>query len=1079
MATHDYLNDLIKNFNTQNLISLFYELSSDFAQLEDEIDNIHIPHFQVPLLVGSLLVGLDNLCVVSSKLDIHLTERSSKKAQFDFARKFLKNELTYSGGFFVFYDESGNFRFSFIHKEITKAGKEEYSNFKRYTYFVEKDKPNKTFRTQLSGIKFKNINEIKQAFSLKKISEEFYSEIQNWYFWALDNVNFPNPNDEKNSNSKSLIRLITRLIFVWFMKEKKLIPNEIFDKDYLDNLINFKDKTNSTYYKAILQNLFFATLNTEMQKDNSKSRIFLEDARQFGHISDGHLQQGFYRYSRFIKDKNKFIKLYENIPFLNGGLFESLDKSNEERFDCFSDNPSNESKLSVPDFLFLLTNPRIVDISKYFDEKKNKSKNGIMVKGIIEILKDYNFTVDENSPIDLEVALDPELLGKIFENLLAAYNPETATSARKSSGSFYTPREIVDYMVEEALSAYFENKLNDKYPNERPYNFDIKQLLSYSDEQHKFTPNEVQTLIDAINSIKILDPACGSGAFPMGILHKLVWVLHKLDPDNEQWKDKILERIPDDNTRNEVKNSLNNKSWDYIRKLGLIQSCIFGVDIQEIAVQISKLRFFISLLIEQEPEYNQKNLGIKPLPNLETKFVAANTLIGLEEDKGLKNKEVEEAENQLFKIRKEIFYANSSAKKKKLQEKEKTARQALKNVLINRNFMNKTADKIANWDPFDQNASSDWFDPEWMYGINDGFDIVIGNPPYKILPANHELISYFRQNYRCCTGGKINLYKLFFEKGLQMLIKQGTLSFITPFNYLSSHDSLSLRKILLKETTIKEIIDYEEAEKVFASVTQAVATIITSKTKPYDYSFNYLKKGIRHRLYSDQILRDTDLLIKGNNPVIEKIRQQKHIFDDLVLGWQGEINVSTKKEFFSNYKNIGHLPLIRGNQIGLYQLLAKSNEFCPTSISTRDHYKFRRIVFQEVSNSGLTRRVKGVILENILCGHTTNYIIPKIESQPLEAILGLLNSKLINYYFKFYNQTNHVPIGEIKKIPFPDDFISNSKNISSLVIRILSEKKANLNADTSALEKQIDKMVYKLYDLTEEEIKIIENNETK
>ena len=192
------------------------------------------------------------------------------------------------------------------------------------------------------------------------------------------------------------------------------------------------------------------------------------------------------------------------------------------------------------------------------------------------------------------------------------------------------------------------------------------------------------------------------------------------------------------------------------------------------------------------------------------------------------------------------------------------------------------------------------------------------------------------------------------------------------------------------------------------------------------------------------------------------------------MGWQGEINVSTKKDFFISNKKTAHLPLIRGNQIGFYQTVLSPIEFCPTNISNRDHSKFRRIVFQEVSNSGLERRIKATILEKVLCGHTTNYLMPKKENQSLESILGLLNSKLVNFYFKFYNQTNHIPIGEIKKIPVPDNFLSSSKIFHTLVDKILSAKAANPKADTSNLEKQIDKMVYKLYELTEEEIKIIE-----
>ena len=178
----------------------------------------------------------------------------------------------------------------------------EFSNYRRYTYFVSKDQPNHTFIKQVSVANFNSFESIRDAFSVEKITEEFYNEIQNWYFWALDNVKFPDY-AEANDNGRNIavIRLITRLIFVWFMREKGLIPKELFEENIFKYL-NTTDKTASSYYKAVLQNLFFATLNTKMRKDDKKSRQFVEDAKRFGYINDGHLQQGYFRYSRFIKN---------------------------------------------------------------------------------------------------------------------------------------------------------------------------------------------------------------------------------------------------------------------------------------------------------------------------------------------------------------------------------------------------------------------------------------------------------------------------------------------------------------------------------------------------------------------------------------------------------------------------------------------------------------------------------------------------------------------------------------------------------------------------------------------------------
>jgi len=270
--------------------------------------------------------------------------------------------------------------------------------------------------------------------------------------------------------------------------------------------------------------------------------------------------------------------------------------------------------------------------------------------GLIEILNNYNFTTDEATEIDQEVALDPELLGKIFENLLASYNEETATTARKATGSFYTPREIVDYMVKESLEEYFKEKLPLLTQEE------LNNLLSPSDEELELEENKKREIIKAIYELKIIDPACGSGAFPMGILHKLVHILQKIDPANKLWAEFVLDKSIEELKRlgqsedkdkivKEIEEVFNeNLNYpDYGRKLYLIENCIYGVDKQPIATQISRLRFFISLVIDQKVDKNNpNNYGILPLPNLETNFISADTLLNLEQPLQQTNLESEE-----------------------------------------------------------------------------------------------------------------------------------------------------------------------------------------------------------------------------------------------------------------------------------------------------------------------------------------------------------------------------------------------------------------------------------------------------
>ncbi|MBU6376850.1 MAG: hypothetical protein KGQ59_12685, partial [Bdellovibrionales bacterium] len=445
----------------------------------------------------------------------------------------------------------------------------------------------------------------RETLDISTLNKRFYRELSNWYFWALPQVRFPadlESNDEK-LRATSLIRLLTRLIFCWFLKEKSLIPDKLFRVNYLENILKGFDpesEASSTYYLAILQNLFFATLNQRMGKDSNGNpyRAFAKD-EGFQKNRSTYDVNNLYRYESLFKDDPEAaLAHFADIPFLNGGLFECLDRTEDGTdkklyLDGFSRNP--KKRPHVPDRLFF-DSGEVADLSDVYDDKKRKTER---VTGLINILNRYKFTIVENTPIDEEVALDPELLGKVFENLLASYNEETKTTARKQTGSFYTPRPIVDYMVDESLKAHLTNVLVEKAQMERSdtrCKLDI--LFAYTEQEHAFSPAEVDTLITAIDALKILDPACGSGAFPMGVLHKLVYILGKLDPGNDRWKQTQLAKLDSAPMREELEHTFADNNDDYGRKLYLIENCLYGVDIQPIAIQITKLRFFISLVCD-------------------------------------------------------------------------------------------------------------------------------------------------------------------------------------------------------------------------------------------------------------------------------------------------------------------------------------------------------------------------------------------------------------------------------------------------------------------------------------------------
>lgn len=269
----ELIENLIADFSPDNLASLFRNKTRSFRLINEEVADLNDDLFSDCTLLGSFETSDDKLqmLVFTARTNQDLSERSGKKRQYELGKRLLKEQLRYSGGFFVFYDSNGSFRFSFIHDIPLPNGRVRFSNFKRYTYFVSREQTNKTFIRQVSEAEFTSLTSIIEAFSVEKVRAEFYREIASWYFWAMDKVKFPDDyqystdpaKDAEIRNSTNLIRLLTRIIFIWFLKEKKLVPNSLFDTAFLKSIVKdfYKGKETSNYYNAILQNLFFGTLN--------------------------------------------------------------------------------------------------------------------------------------------------------------------------------------------------------------------------------------------------------------------------------------------------------------------------------------------------------------------------------------------------------------------------------------------------------------------------------------------------------------------------------------------------------------------------------------------------------------------------------------------------------------------------------------------------------------------------------------------------------------------------------------------------------------------------------------------------
>jgi len=756
---------------------------------------------------------------------------------------------------------------------------------KRYTFLCGKGHGCRTIAERFELLKRaeeKTRDVLTQVFSVESLNREFYKKLANWFFWALEIVRFPEGEQDGKNNAVPLIRLITRLIFVWFMRKKGLVPEQLFQKSFVDSMLR-PGCDASAYYKAILQNLFFATLNTE--QTDPDARKFIVPAVH-GRNKQYHVFS-VYRYEAFFTDEGKksFLALMRDIPFLNGGLFACLDDNRENTvIDAFSDNQERRKKLYVPDELFWTPEEenRCVNLNEAYGDAQHGREQ---VLGLITLLDQYNFTIDENSRDEATVALDPELLGAVFENLLASYNPETATTARKQTGSFYTPREIVDYMVEESVIRYLLSRNIPGVTEDR-----FRELLN-SDSPSDLTDSQKDAVMKAIRNCRILDPACGSGAFPMGLLQNLVRILEKLDPVGS-FKDL------------------------YLRKLHLIQNCIYGVDIQPIAVQISKLRCFISLLADSEVDEQATNRGIEPLPNLEMHFVAANSLLDIDLsafEEWFKDTKITAFTGQLKRLREQYFAAKTHAQKKSLRQQDDGLRAQLREHLIHlatsgneekicalkkrladlerelkpyleekwedlapredeaeffsfarsdhsdellrvdvnadkRNKIKRQIDsckkelrkelrvddeatyneavKLADWDPFDQMATAPFFNPGWMFGSNGGFDIVIGNPPY--VRADNPDPDYRREREAIKASGmyetlheKWDLFIAFLERGYQLLSANGIESFIVSDAYCHAKYAQKSQEWFLRHARIPRI-DFCGDLKIFEAAVHNV-----------------------------------------------------------------------------------------------------------------------------------------------------------------------------------------------------------------------------------------------------------------
>ncbi len=703
--------------------------------------------------------------------------------------------------------------------------------------------------------------------STDALSNTFYRELRNWYLWTIKSIRFPQTVSEDDlipdleHQKISAIRLLTRFMFCWFLKEKQgLVPEALFDPRQLTAILKDFDPLgeSANYYQAILQNLFFATLSVPME-----DRRFITGEAAKG-LNPDYGNPRVFRYHELFRDSSLLEKLFAPIPFLNGGLFDCLDKrtskenDQEIRLDGFSKKEAKRAY--VPNKLFW--GKAIIDLSQ---ELGGASFRQTEAHGLISIFANYKFTVEENTPIDEEIALDPTLLGKAFEELLAYYNPETNQAAKNQTGSFYTPPLVSEYMIDKSLRLFLHNALSQKTRmSKADIEVGLDILLSYTEKEHAFSAEETRVLVQAIDECKAIDPACGSGAFLMGILHKLVDILQKLDKDNLLWFDLLIENFPA-HLKKEMRIKLREENHSYKRKLGLIQKCIYGVDIQPIAIQIAKLRFFLTLLIEQDIDHARAgdNYNFLPLPNLEFKLICADTLLRFRSEltQNDENQIVLELENPRAKELREAvndYFAASLPDKKQMivnrikditndvarihiTEIDKKIGQLRLLTATRRRSQEETIaiisfekDQWLSYHGIFDNRTVLFFESQFQFpDVQEGFDIVIGNPPYIQLSSvmiRKQTDLYQRMDYTSFerTG---DIYCLFYERGLDILKPDGVLCYITSNKWMRSSYGRALRELLQDKSTIHELVDMRGFQ-VFASATVDTNIITLQKREP-------------------------------------------------------------------------------------------------------------------------------------------------------------------------------------------------------------------------------------------------------
>ncbi|MBE6343566.1 MAG: DNA modification methylase [Lentimicrobiaceae bacterium] len=893
--------------------------------------------------------------------------------------------------------DSSPWRLSFISDIKGKA-----TAPKRYTYVF--GYPDLLYKTpierfailQKKGITFENLM---TAFSVEALSDEFFDKYREQY---ADFIQYITGKRFVKSGSK------------W--EEKKLgEPN-----DKLMQAFNHDEKKIRDYIKKMMGRITF--LHFLQRKGwmcgdlNYMQNMFQNSAYKNDYL-DSVLEPLFFGvlntkpderealFTEYGWDKN-LLHEWRDIPYLNGGLFERDD----------TDEP--ESRFPA----------------EYFQR-------------LFQFFSEYNFTIDENDPNDAEVGVDPEMLGKIFENLL---------EDNKDKGAFYTPKEIVRYMCQESLIAYLET--NTTIAKDK-----IRQFVLTPEEGVAHIPdNKKDKLLNALKNVKICDPAIGSGAFPMGLLNELLKCREALSTFNFQFSTFNL-------TRSQLKKSI-------------IQNNIYGVDIEKGAVDIARLRFWLSIVVDEEEA--------SPLPNLDYKIMQGNSLI--ESYKGMdlsrltydnKDKshiteysifddDTNQLQRRVTQLLTQYYSCSDHEQKHRLQ---RDISHAISQQLELQKFDPAILHELKHINLAENTHFflwHTWFSDVFAKG---GFDIVIGNPPY-VVTTKGEYPQYQWNN---------DLYKMFYELGCKCLTNtNGHLCFITPKFWMLNLDDEQMRKYFSNKMFVKLI-----------ALCNPFETAVTENSIILMSHDNNMQKEITLFKYDNNTCKFEEILPISLEYCSTNLHYEWTIgLDKSLIAILSKLSNNTKLKEISYSKRgaeiskkvmrnaIDGMPSLIGQDMKRYSI-----QWDETYIDV-EHKEYSRLKSFFENELIYLRRVdvclEATISDKIYGFNKNVYGIKIDEKKGYETkfILGLLNSKLLDFYYKKKFSTKKEDVfPEIQtylyeQLPIASASKSQQKEITDIVDEILRIKRNDCNADTAQLEKEIDKLVYELYGMTEEEIRVVEGD---